>query len=125
MRKLLVVFGVLAVTAFWAVPAFAETVAPATGYIEICKAASTTPGIAGASFGFAVPGAVAAADASVTVRAGQCSTPILVAGVAGADGTFQTTVTENSASWYAISGINVTTNYNGASGPVPTSTTTF
>jgi hypothetical protein len=96
-----------------------------TGYIEICKTASATPGIAGASFGFTVPDAVDAANAHVIVRAGECSPAIAVSGVAGEGGTFDTTVAEDSAPWFAISAIQQTTNYNGASGSVPTSTTTF
>jgi hypothetical protein len=126
MRKLLVVVGVLVGAAFWAVPAFAETsVDPAgTGYIEICKTAGT--GITtGASFGFSVPGAVAAADQHVVVRAGECSPAIAVAGVAGASGTFNTTVTEDPATWYSISGITQTTNYNGAVTTPAVTTTSF
>src|SRR5436305_5949641 len=126
MRKLVVLIGVIVGAALWAVPAFAANKAvvdPAgLGYIEICKTAGT--GIAsGTLFGFSVPAATGAT--SVTVAAGQCSSPIQVAGRPAADGTFTTSVTETPASWFAISGISVTTNYNGATTSVPTNTTSY
>lgn len=95
-----------------------------SGYIEVCKTAGA--GITnGASFGFSVPGAVDPANRSISVRAGLCSAPILVAGTPGAGGTFDATVTEATAPWYEISGISVTTNSNGATTTVPVTTTSF
>jgi hypothetical protein len=128
MRKFVVLVGVLVGAAFWAVPALADTSAPpdpaTLGYIEICKAAGT--GItSGTMFGFSVPAATSAAQQSISVAAGACSAPIEVAGTPGTDGTFTTSVTETSAPWFAISGISVTTNFNGATVTVPTSTTSY
>src|SRR5437763_8173622 len=122
MRRLVVLLGVLVGGALWAVPAFAAAPDPATlGYIEVCKTTGADIA-AGTLFGFSVPGAVDAAQQSVTVAAGACSSPIQVSGTPGADGTFQTTVTEAAAPWFMVSGISVTTNFNGATVTVPTST---
>jgi hypothetical protein len=126
MRKLVVLLGMLVGAAVWAVPAFAqEPVDPGTlGYIEVCKTTGADIA-AGTLFGFSIPAAVDASQRSVTVASGACSSPIEVAGTPGTDGTFQTAVTEASAPWFSISGISVTTNYNGATTSVPTSTTSF
>src|SRR3954452_22420525 len=130
MRKLVVLVGMLVGAALWAVPAFAEAPAaaavdPATlGYIEVCKTTGSDIA-AGTLFGFSIPAAVDASQQSITVASGACSSPIQVAGTPGADGTVQTTVTEASAPWFSISGISVTTNFNGATTSVPTSTTSF
>ncbi len=127
MRKLVVLLGLLLGAAVWAVPAFAQEppVDPATvGYIEVCKTTGADIA-AGTLFGFSIPDAVDASQSSVTVASGACSSPIAVSGTPGADGTFLTTVTEDSAPWFSISGISVTTNYNGATVSVPTSTTSF
>src|SRR3954451_13893324 len=127
MRKLVVLVGMLVGAALWAVPAFAAEAAvdPATlGYIEVCKTTGADIA-AGTLFGFSIPAAVNAGQQSVTVASGACSSPILVSGTPGVDGTFQTSVTEAPAAWFAISGISVTTNYNGATSSVPTSTTSF
>src|SRR6476620_5938687 len=112
MRKLVVLLGMLVGAALWAVPAFAQTPGdPTLGYIEGCKTTGSAIA-AGTLFGFSIPAAVDASQRSVTVASGACSSPIEVAGTPGADGTFQTTVTEDSAPWHSISGISVTTNYN-------------
>src|SRR4051812_24267643 len=126
MRKVVVLLGMLLGAAVWAVPAFAqEPVDPGTlGYIEVCKTTGSDIA-AGTLFGFSIPAAVDASQQSITVASGACSSPIQVAGTPGADGTFQTTVTEASAPWFSISGISVTTNFNGATTSVPTSTTSF
>jgi hypothetical protein len=123
MRRLLVaVVGVLAVTAFWAVPAFATPADP-SGYIEICKVAGA--GIpAGTPFEFTV---AHAAQPTVIVRAGECSGAIKVAPPAATmvGDIFNTSVTETGADFYDISHIQQTTNYDGASVSVPVTTESF
>src|SRR4051812_40276543 len=130
MRRLfLAVIGVIAATALWAVPAFAQVVAADPGFIEICKtlgsdglvgvspaANVTTPPTA--SFAFTVTDA--AGTQTVNVRANApgggtaCSAPIAVEGVSGTDGTFGVSVAEVVPSWAKISALSYTTNYNGA-----------
>src|SRR6478609_5783815 len=127
MRRLLVaVLGIVAVTAVWALPAFAQEGDP--GYIEICKTLGSDglvgvsgPGVTTpptASFSYTVTDA--AGPRTVTVRANApgggtaCSAPISVEGVAGDDGTFDVSVEEAVPSWAMISALSYTTNYNGA-----------
>src|SRR3954468_24586721 len=130
MRRLFVaVIGIVAATALWAVPAFAQVEGADPGFIEICKTLSsdglvgvspaanvTTPPTA--SFAFTVTDA--AGTQTVNVRANApgggtaCSAPIAVEGVSGTDGTFGVSVAEVVPSWAKISALSYTTNYNGA-----------
>ena len=122
MRKLLFsCVGVVAAMAFWAVPAFADNTAhpgPDSGYIEICKSASTSMGLtAGHNFSYTVTDA--GGSQNVLVVAGFCSTAIPVTGTAGSDGTFDVTVQENTQPWFSIGSLSYTTTWNGVTTNVP------
>src|SRR3954466_5392258 len=107
MRRLFVaVIGIVAATALWAVPAFAQVEGADPGFIEICKTLGSA-GLVGvspaanvstppaASFSYTVTDATG--PQTVTVRANApgggtaCSAPVAVEGMTGTGGTFSVT----------------------------------
>src|SRR4051794_3184027 len=130
MRRLfLAVIGVIAATALWAVPAFAQVVAADPGFIEICKTLGS-PGLVGvspaanvttpptASFAYTVTDQLGTQTVNVRANAPgggvACSAPIVVHGAPAANGLFTVDVAEVVPTWAKISALSYTTGFNGA-----------